>query len=310
MELSLFDLHCDTAYEMHRQNALLKHNHLTISLENARKFKQYIQVMALWTDHALSNEMGWIACFEMYRHLKNDPSVLSGKAVLCTDLRSDDRSQAVKLLLGVEDMRILDGKLERLNDLRQMGVRFVTPLWKGETCIGGSHDTDVGLTDFGTLAVQKAMKMGMIMDISHASEQSSADIFSLAEELHVPVVATHSNAYALCPVSRNLRPWQMRSILKSGGVVGLNLYPAFLRTNRPAHLDDLISHIEYFSEHGCCDRLCLGCDMDGAEMPPEIRTLSDLPLLAERLLQLNYSEETVRKLFYANAFSFAFQYLK
>ena len=309
MQLSLFDLHCDTAYEMHRTNQSLKQNDLMISLENARKFKQYVQVMALWTDHVLTDEDGWQACLAMYQRLRMDPAIQGGDALLCTKPSAND-ALVPQILLGVEDLRILNGIENRLDTLWEMGVRWITPLWKGESCIGGSHDTSMGLTEFGKTAVKNACNRGMIVDISHASERSSEDILSIAKASDVPIVATHSNAYALCPVTRNLRLWQINAIVEQNGVIGLNLYPDFICSDREASIDDLIPHIEYFLSYGLEDRLCLGCDMDGATMPKEIQNLAALPVLAERLQRLNYTDTLIDKLFFANAFRFASQYLK
>lgn len=309
MELSLIDLHCDTAYEMHRQNQKLTSNHLAISLQNAEKFKQYGQVMALWTSDQLSDCDGWNACLSMYSYLSHDPAIGDGRARLCTSYH-DMIPSIPSLFLAIEDLRILDGQLSRLDTLYEMGVRFVTPLWRGETCIGGSHDTEKGLTPFGIDAIKKAFSLGMIVDISHASERSADEIFSLATEVHCPVVATHSNAYDVCPVSRNLRRRQAESILASGGVVGLNLYPRFLSTDGSDSIERIIPHIEYFLELGFSDSLCLGCDMDGATLPREISNLSMLPSLCELLLQRNYSETLINALFFENAYRFLMQHLK
>ena len=244
MELSLFDLHCDTAYEMHQKRQSLSENSLAVSLKKAACFDRYAQIMALWTDHRLSDEDGWNAFENMYSYLQNDISnteiSLSPKAP----------EQFPAILLGVEDARILANRLERVDRLWEMGIRFLTPLWKGETCIGGSHDTQTGLTAFGNAAIKRAIELGMIADISHASEQSSYDMFDIGAQFDRPIIATHSNSHEVCAVSRNLRKWQADAILQCGGIIGLNLYPPFIHFDGTAHLQDLIPHIEYFLSLG------------------------------------------------------------
>ncbi|MBQ9760623.1 MAG: membrane dipeptidase [Clostridia bacterium] len=304
MHFPLFDLHCDTAYEMYRQKQGLTRNNLAISLENAEIFPNCVQVMALWTDYRLSNEEGWDACKKMYLNLISDSAIKSNRAMLVTQCPVLPMCKNA-FFLGIEDARIFNGDEMRVDTLWNMGVRFLTPLWKGETCIGGSHDTEVGLTDFGKRAIDRALKRGMILDISHASERSAKDIFEIAAQHGRPVIATHSNAYDVCPVSRNLRRWQVEEILHCNGVVGLNLYPSFLRYDKKAVLADLLPHIDYFLELGLEHNLCLGCDMDGADMPPEIQTVADLERLAELLLAHCYSESFVNALFFANAYRFA-----
>ena len=308
MKLSLFDLHCDTAYEMIRQNQPLGSNHLAISLENAEKFDSYTQVMAFWTPSELSDEDGFDFFQRAYRNLQNDPSVRSGDAILTTKIQ--ENSNATSLLLAVEDARILGGRIERVDLLWSMGIRFLTPLWKGVTSIGGAHDTNEGLSPFGKSAVARAMELGMIPDVSHASVRSADEIFEIGERYERPIVATHSNAYDICPASRNLHRSQIERILKCDGLVGLNLYRYFIRSDGNAATEDLIPHIAYFLEHGMARNLALGCDMDGAELPRDIPDLSALPHLAERLLAGGYSEDLVRDLFYRNARRFCNQYLK
>ncbi|MBQ7347961.1 MAG: membrane dipeptidase [Clostridia bacterium] len=306
MRLSLFDLHCDTAYKMLTENQPLSRNNFAISLENARKFEQYTQVMALWTDDKLDDEVGWKQAILMSQNLQKDFAVQQGLAAISTTVTDTSRPT---LLLSVEDARILAGKLERVNVLYRLGVRILTPLWKGNTCIGGSHDTLTGLTVFGAQAIRRAASLGMILDISHASEQSAKEIFAIGEEYARPVIASHSNAYDICPVSRNLKKEQIKKILASNGVIGLNLHVSFLKKDGNAAAKDILPHVEYFLEADAQDALCLGCDMDGCELPPDISNLASLPHLAELMLQHNYPEKLIRRIFFENAVGFAKKYL-
>ena len=307
MELSLFDLHCDTAYEMLTKRQPLLRNSLAVSLENARKFKHYIQVMAHWTDYSLSDEEGWTQCLAMLKNLQRDPAIVCGEATVATTVLNTPPSPT--LLLAVEDARILNGQIDRVDTLFQHGFRILTPLWNGSTCIGGSHNTEEGLTPFGKAALTRAVELGMILDISHASERSAEEIFDISSKKNRPVIASHSNAYQICPVSRNLRDGQIESILRSNGVIGINLYRRFLCEKGKASAKDVLPQIEYFLEKGAENALCICGDMDGADLPDDIPDLSALPILAELMLRHNYSEELVHKIFYQNAFDFATKYL-
>lgn len=307
MNLSLFDLHCDTACEMYAQKQPFAKNNLAISLESTAKFEQYIQVMAFWTDRRLDDETGWVRMKALRQNLLSDLSLQSGDAIFTTVC--PPRGVKPSLFFGIEDARIFSDCIERVDEAYQLGVRILTPLWAGETCIGGSHDTNVGLTDFGKRAIARAANLGMIPDISHASIRSADEIFEIAAESGRPVIASHSNASVVCPVSRNLTDAQIAKILASDGVIGLNLYTAFLRKDGHAHLSDLIPHIEHFFERGAEHALCLGGDWDGAELPPELRTIADVPQIAELLLARNYSESLVRNLFFENAYAFCKRHL-
>lgn len=298
--LSLFDLHCDTALRMLEENQPLAENGFAVSLKKAAPFTQYVQVMALFTDPGFSDAEGWVHLRSMLHNLQNDPAVRSGAAGLGTVC--PERAPGVSLLLGIEDARVLEHHPERMDELWDMGVRIFTPLWRGVTCIGGAHDTEVGLSDFGELAVRRALELGMLPDISHASAASADEIFDLAAEYRRPVIASHSNAYAVCPVSRNLRDGQIRAIVDCGGLIGLNLYTAFLAADRPATAEDVVRHADYFLSQGAENALALGGDMDGAELPADLPDLAALPTLAECFLRRNYSEDLVRKIFFENAY--------
>ncbi len=308
MQLSVFDLHCDTVCAMHATGQSLAHNDFAVSLEKANNYRHYIQVMALWTHHRLSDEEGWERALAMIECLRKDPAVQSGEATLTDSVPKVLPSHPL-LLLGLEDARILAGELSRVKLLRQAGVRIFTPLWAGETCIGGSHDTDKGLTDFGRAACTEAMELGMIPDISHASVASAEEIFSIAKEKDLPVIASHSNAQAVCPVSRNLSDDQVRKLLASGGLIGINLYREFLREDGNATVADILRHTDHFLSLGAEQKLSLGCDMDGAELPKELPNLAALPRLAEAMLAHGYSEELVHAIFFENANRFAARYL-
>ena len=304
MALSLFDLHADTAWAMYETRQQLENNSLAVSLEKAQKYERYIQTMALWTSPNLENEEGYQRLGCMLENLKNDPSLLDGKTELLNSCPSR-KSQAPSLILSLEDARILNGRIERVAQLADWGIRSVIPLWSGETCIGGSHNTTVGLTEFGKQAAKEMVQHGMILDISHASVESSKDIFDISAANNKPVIASHSNAYAVCPVSRNLQDWQIDAIVASGGVIGINLYRNFLEEDGNATLDSIRSHIEYFLSRGAQNALCLGCDMDGADLPVDIPDLSHLDRFAEHLASHGYSQELIDNLFFENAYRFA-----
>ena len=304
MPLSLFDLHADTVWAMYRTKEPLGSNSLAVSLEKATKYARYIQIMALWTSPDFNNEEGYARLFEMVNNLKNDPALLCGQAELSSTC-PPRTSEKASLIFSLEDARILDGHMERVEEIKNLGIRSVIPLWAGETCIGGSHDTNVGLTAFGKLAAKEMLDAGMILDASHASIPSSKDIFELSAAYSKPVIASHSNAHAICPVSRNLMDWQIDAILASGGIIGINLYHAFLEKDGKATLDSILRHIEHFLSRGAQNALSLGCDMDGADLLADIPDISYLDRIAEHLAAHGYSQALIDALFFENAYRFA-----
>ena len=141
-----------------------------------------------------------------------------------------------------------------------------------------------------------------ILMVSHLSDRGFWDVCGLTDR---PFVATHSDSRALCRNSRNLTDEQFAEIAQRGGLVGINLYTPFLVRQSDSVLDDAIDHIERFIGMYGEKIVALGCDFDGCDqLPVGIEGLGDMYRLADRMLALGYREETVRGLFYDNAFAF------
>lgn len=308
MTLSVFDLHCDTAERMLLEHQGLSKNDFAVSLEQAKKFDRYIQVMAHYIDHSLSEEDGWQRFLAMRQNLLEDPAVKDGNATVALKCPKD--LMRPSLILSLEDARILANRIDRVDTLYRLGIRIITPLWADTSCIGGAHNVNLGLTDFGKAALGKALELGIILDISHASIASAEDMLELAALHKAPIIASHSNAYSVCPVSRNLRDGQVQSILDRKGLIGLNFYKHFLRADGGAKIADILRHAEHFLSLGARDALCLGGDMDGCELPKELPSLSSLDALANAMLAHNYTEDLVRAIFFENAYRFAQKHLK
>ena len=189
MKYSLTDLHCDTPYEIFKRRLSFNNSLLAISLENTLCYEKYIQVAAIWSDNALDNTAAYKRFFEIADYFRKDISKQEDSVLYNSDV---DTEKARRLfILSVEDARILDGDLCRLDALHHAGARLLTLLWRGETCIGGAFDTDVGLTEFGKETVKKCISLKMIPDISHASQKSAFDVFDITEGA-CPVIASHS----------------------------------------------------------------------------------------------------------------------
>lgn len=309
-ELELFDLHCDTPMQLYRNATCLDTNPHHVSLDKGSAFGRYTQVMAIFTPQALENEAGFRSFHKAADYLMHEFERLCDRI---SYVRSSEGFQNAKTqaraFLAVEDARILDGSLDRLRVLHARGVRFLTPVWGGENCLGGAHDTSVGLTAFGKQVMHSCFDMGIVPDISHASEQTAEDIFTIAEAHSKPVVATHSAAFSVLPHSRNLRDSQFEALRKSGGLVGVCLYNRHLCEKETANIADIISHIEHYLSLGGEDTVAFGSDFDGASMPSGIGGPSDLLSVAEEMARLNYRDEQIHKLFYQNAHQFVNQNL-
>ena len=315
MKISLFDSHCDTAYNLYHQNARLDYTESChVSLERAACYERYAQFYAIWSHKRLDDEACWQAFLNISDYFKTELDRLSAKVVQVTcgsDLETAVTEGKHAAILAVEDARLTAGRLERLDEMYARGVRYLTLLWGGDTCIGGSHDTQNGLTDFGKKLVRRCFERGIIPDVSHASEQSVDDLLSAAYEYRKPFMASHSNTHAVYGHSRNLRDRHFAALRELGGMVGINLCSSHLADTslREATAEDIFAHIEHYLSLGGEDCVGFGADWDGAGLPQGFSHVGDMTRLAELMARRNYSDQLINKLFWENTYQFAMKNL-
>ncbi len=314
MKLSLFDTHCDTAYELYHRNMPLDQNNCHVSLEQAAVYEKYAQYYAIWSNKRKDDEACWTDFIHISDNFSAELARLSDRTWAVkspADLEYAVKSGRHAAILAVEDARLCAGKIERLDELHARGVRYLTLLWGGNTCIGGSHDTQNGLTDFGKAVVRGCLERGIVPDISHASEQSVDDLLPIAYEYGKPFIATHSNSHTLYGHTRNLRDRHFAAIKELGGVVGVSLCPSHLKdlSTGPATAETVFSHVEYYLSLGGENMVGFGADWDGTDLPVGFTNVSDLSQVAEIMAAHNYSDELIEKLFWGNMYHFAMKNL-
>lgn len=309
MNINYIDLHCDTALELYRKEQQLQTNRLAISLDKAAAYHRYAQFFAVWGSYKRTDDQIFEDFITVSDHFDR---LITENAGICRVRTADELAKAwqdgkVAAFLAVEDARLLAGNIDRLDELDARGVKYLTLMWAGESCIGGAHNTDAGLTEFGKEVVRGCFSRGIIPDISHASAKSADDILTLAEQAGCPVIATHSNAYAVWGHSRNLRDEHFKRLIALDGIVGLNLCAHHVKdcdNEGYARPEDMIPHIEHFLSLGGEDHIAIGGDLDGASLPEGISTVDDVKLLAEVMSSRGYSDELIQKIFSGNALRF------
>ena len=297
--LSLADMHCDTPFELFYRKASFWKNDLAVSAKKSERYDHFLQVAAVWSDKELVNDSAYHRTLEIIEHFKCDVEKIKDCSFYI-----NDQNTKIQFILSIEDARILGDDINRLYHLHGCGVRILTPLWCGKSCIGGAYDTVLGLTDFGKQTVKACTDLGIIPDISHASEQSAYDIFDICDGAS-PVIASHSNAYSVFSHKRNLTDEQFTAIRNSDGIVGINLCAEHLGYGaKRSAIDTVITHIEHYLSLGGENTVCFGCDFDGAKTPPELSDITSLLSVANALSALGYSDTLIEKIFYLNARNF------
>lgn len=302
-----FDLHCDTITRCLDEDLPLWGSGLHVDLEKAGVFSHYVQCYAVWLPDELRGEAAYSYFCRAAQRLSQEAQAHRDAMALCASPGDLERAQAQGLhgaILTVESAAALGGDLSHVKDLKDRGVAMCTLTWNGANEVGrgvGAPGKE-GLTPFGRQAVQAMEEAGIVVDLSHASPELFWEVAELAKR---PIVASHSNAKAVCSHRRNLTEEQFRAIKKSGGLVGLNLHRWFLNDDpEKACLEDALRHAEYFLSLGGEDVLALGGDFDGSRPPEDLQGLEALPRLYERFLRANYPEDLVDRIFYGNAARF------
>jgi membrane dipeptidase len=164
-----------------------------------------------------------------------------------------------------------------------------------------SPDTGEGLTDAGKTLVRQLNRRKVMIDLSHITERGFWDVARITD---APLVATHSNAWALSNTPRNLTDRQLDAVRESRGVAGLNFHVGFLREdgarNTETPIARMVDHIDYMVERVGIDHVALGSDFDGADMPAELKDAAGLPRLMGALEARGYKGEALRKLAHGN----------
>lgn len=310
MKLSLIDSHCDTAFELYHKKQSIMSNNCHISLEGAKDFHNYAQFFAVWSDKRKTDDECFKDFLSIAKNLEHQISEHPDKIMLVRDANGMRQafSRGVRAaFLAVEDARILGGKIERLDVLKSLGVKYLTLLWGGDTCIGASHDREGGLTDFGKDVVLRCFELDILPDVSHANEQVTDEVSEIAKQINKPFIASHSNCYEQFAHSRNLRQRHLDDIISLGGFVGVSLCPYHLKDMSQGDactVKDVCNHIDKYLELGAIDVLGLGCDLDGTDLPDSFCGIADLYLIADELIKRGHSQQTVKKIFYKNYLSF------
>ena len=303
--MKFFDLHCDTLYEIYKKNQELYENSCHVSLKRSKKIKNYIGCFAFWMPDEYRGEKAVDFFKKVYENFKKEEAKNLSSLKVIKSLADiyELTGQKTGIILTVEGGSVLNGELERVKKLYDLGIRAITLTWNGQNEIGDGNEVinPKGISEFGIKAVKEMEKHKIIVDVSHASKELFFDVAAIAKR---PFIATHSNSYSICRHKRNLTDEQFRIIKEKGGIVGVTFCKKFLNSGKDAEISDIMKHIEYFLSLGGEKILGIGSDFDGTDIPGGIRGIQDIELLYEYLLRHNYSEKLVEDIFYNNAYNF------
>ena len=308
MNIPVFDLHCDTALVLLGQSlneaGSLGKNQLHIDLERAAGLEGYCQCFACFTTPMMQQEQGVspIVLFErelatIQREVDRNKGLISFAYSMAEVERNREKGK-MSAILTIEGPAGFDFDPELLENLYQIGFRVTTLGWNEQNVLTGSNVTGGGLTEKGRAYVREAQRLGMLVDVSHISDEGFWDIIDCTQ---APIVATHSNSRRVWDHSRNLTDEMFRAICRTGGVAGINQFEEFLGEH--STLDTVCDHIFHFLELDPSGKhIALGGDLDGCgRLSQGFEGIQSYPALAERLLERGLGEEIIRNIFWNNA---------
>ena len=302
MKIPYFDAHCDTIGMALNGQDSLRRNSYHIDLQRGGQLERYAQVFALYGDvDSVQHVDLWTHYRTLYERFVRE---VGENADLVCHCRSGAEVDAaigrgrVAALLSIESADLLECRAERIETVAGWGVRIMNLTWNQANAISGTNcrESERGLSELGRDFVRELEANSIYADVSHLSDAGFWDLVGMA---HRPVVASHSNARALCHHPRNLTDDMFRAIRDSGGVVGINYYRDFV--GRTGDIDALAAHIEHFWALDGQKTLCFGGDMDGCDVLADgIDGVQSVPRLYQALLARGYGRELLEDLFWNN----------
>lgn len=236
----------------------------------------------------------------------------AGRARVCrtaTDIEQCLQQDVLALVMHIEGAEMLDTELTLLDRFYQQGLRSIGPFWNLPNRFGvgvnggfpGSPDTGDGMTAAGKALIRACNEKRLLIDLSHMNEKS---FWQTAELSDAPLVATHSNAHALCAQPRNLTNAQLDAIAASDGFVGVNFGNAFLRAdgqrNADTSLNEIVKHLCFLLDKLGEERVGFGSDFDGISVPESLGDVTGMPALFAALAAAGIDDALQEKLAWRN----------
>ena len=213
-----------------------------------------------------------------------------------------NKHQGLKsIMLGIENGIAIDGKLENLQHFVDRGIVYMTLCHNGDNDICDSasktQHTHHGVSAFGEQVIKEMNRLGVLVDMSHAGEESFYNALEISSK---PIVCSHSSARALCDHPRNLTDDQMRALAQKGGVAQTTIYHGFLKKDGEATINDVIAHLEHAIDVMGIDHVGLGTDFDGDGGVRGLANSAELINFTRRLLARRFSEHDIQKIWGGN----------
>lgn len=300
----MIDLHCDTAARLYYEGGKLSENKYSVDIMKLKKGGINAQVFANFID--MNNcRNPYEEFLNMYNNFLKELDENKESINIVTNIKELEKVNnegRIGAFLSIEEGEVLEGKVERVKKIYDLGIRIITLTWNFPNKIGYPNIDflykDKGLTPCGREIVAEMERVGIIPDVSHLSDKGFFDVLEICKK---PFIASHSNAREIKNHPRNLTDNMIRKLSERGGVMGMNFCSNFLGEYEISRLDDIVRHIDYIKNVGGIDVIAIGSDFDGISNKVEIEDISKMDMLAYRLKDKGYKESEIDKIFSKNA---------
>lgn len=300
----LIDSHVDTPTELVRHGRDLGADNPGVHVDFPKMKRGGVggAFFALYTPADMAPDTATRLALEMIAATYDSLQAHADSAALALSPQDAARNRAqgrLSVFLGMENGAPIQESLPLLRTFYRLGVRYLTLTHNGDNAIADSAAEGKrwnGLSPFGREVVREMNALGMMVDLSHASDKTFWDCLEVST---APIVATHSCCRALCGHRRNLTDDMLRALGEKDGYVGINFYPAFLSDHYEQHLPgvrEIVDHIDHAVELAGVDHVGIGTDYDGIEITPEgMEDISKVGLVWEEMRRRGYTEGEIEQ---------------
>ncbi|MCL2321269.1 MAG: dipeptidase [Oscillospiraceae bacterium] len=304
--MRIIDWHCDTILGMYERKESIYSNSLSIDINKLKEGNVFGQFFALYIN-LKDHQDPFLFCNELLDlfqdEVKKNDEYLEHVKNYDEMVNANDKGK-IAAILTIEDGGAVFGKMENLNHFYDRGVRLITLTWNYENEIGYPNlctrdgIKNDGLKPFGEEVVLAMNELGMIIDVSHLSDEGFYKVASLSK---YPFVASHSNARAVAGHSRNLTDDMIKTLSEKGGVMGLNFAAPFLGSDETSKVSNMILHLKHIYNVGGIDVMALGSDFDGIDRKLEIDNAGEWYKLIDQIKKAGFKESEIDKITYENS---------
>ena len=306
-----FDSHVDTPSELLRlRDISIDNKDGQVDFPKLRRGGVDGSFFALYTSAELTPEASTLRALQMISAVYDVVEASGGKAALTStpaQAAKHKEKGVFSVFVGMENGSPIGESLSLLRTFYRLGTRYLTLTHNGDNAIADSAaegKTWGGLSPFGREVVAEMNRLGMMVDLSHASDATFYDCIRYSK---APVVATHSCCRALCSHRRNLTDDMLRALADVDGYVGINFYPYFLTDSYKGEgsplpgVKEIVDHIDHAVEICGINHVGIGSDFDGIEVTPAgLEDVSKMPLVFEEMSRRGYSRDDVNRVSGAN----------